>query len=70
MTFKEAVAALAQKLGVEIAVEGDACALRASAKDGTAVTIWMQDHRGLVAPRMESRHLGGGRASRPRRAAL
>jgi len=42
MTFKEAVAALAQKLGVEIAVEGDACALRASAKDGTAVTIWMQ----------------------------
>ena len=50
MTFKEAVAALAQKLGVEIAVEGDACALRASAKDGTAVTIWMQgsDERGTV----------------------
>ena len=37
MTFKEAVAALAQKLGVEIAVDGDACALRAGAKDGTSV---------------------------------
>ena len=50
MTFKDVVAALAQKLGVEIAVEGDACALRASAKDGTAVTIWMQgsDERGTV----------------------
>ena len=31
MTFKEFIAA--QKLGVEIAVEGDACALKASAKD-------------------------------------
>ena len=50
MTFKEFTAALAQKLGVEIAVEGDACALRARAKDGTSVTIWMQgcDERGTV----------------------
>ena len=62
MTFKEAVAALAQKLGVEIAVEGDACALRASAKDGTAVTIWMQgsDERGTV---------NGAHGGRPRGAA-
>jgi len=50
MTFKETIAALAQKLGVEIAVDGDACALRAGAKDGTSVTIWMQgnDARGTV----------------------
>ena len=50
MTFKETIAALAQKLGVEIAVEGDACALRATAKDGTSVTVWMQgyDERGAV----------------------
>jgi len=50
MTFKETIAALSQKLGVEIVVEGDACALRAKAKDGTSVTIWMQgyDERGAV----------------------
>ena len=50
MTFKETIAALAQKLGVEIPVEGDACALRASAKDGTSVTILMQgyDERGAA----------------------
>jgi hypothetical protein len=50
MTFKETIAALAEKLGVEIDVEGDACALRAGAKDGTSVTIWMQgyDERGAV----------------------
>jgi len=50
MTFKETIAALAQKLGVEIEVEGDACALTASAKDGTSVTVWMQgyDERGAL----------------------
>ena len=50
MTFRETIAALSHKLGVEIAVEGDACALRAKAKDGTSVTIWMQgyDERGAV----------------------
>ena len=50
MTFKETIAALAQKLGVEIEVEGDACALTAGAKDGTSVTIWMQgyDERGAM----------------------
>ena len=50
MTFKGTIAALAQKLGVEVAVEGDACALRASAKDGTSVTILMQgyDERGAA----------------------
>ena len=50
MTFKETIAALAPKLGVEIEVEGDACALTAGAKDGTSVTIWMQgyDERGAM----------------------
>ena len=50
MTFKDAIAELAQKLGVEIDGEGDACALMAKAKDGTSVTVWMQgyDERGVV----------------------
>jgi len=50
MIFKETIAALAQNLGVEIDVEGDACALSARAKDGTSVTVWMQgyDERGIV----------------------
>ena len=50
MTFKETIAALSQKLGVEISVEDDACALRAKAKDGMSVTIWMQgyDERGAL----------------------
>jgi hypothetical protein len=50
MTFRGYIAALTQKLGVEIAVAGDACALKASAKDGTSVTVWMQgyDERGAV----------------------
>lgn len=50
MTFKDTIAVLARKLGVDIALEGDACALRARAKDGTAVTVWMQgyDERGAL----------------------
>ena len=50
MTFKDTIAALAQKIGVEIDIEDDACALKAQATDGTSVTIWMQgyDERGAV----------------------
>ena len=48
MTFKETIAALSQKLGIEIAVEGGACALSAKAKDGTSVTIVDADRRGVI----------------------
>lgn len=50
MTFQDTIATLARKLGVDIAVAGDACALRATAKDGTAVTVWMEgdDNRGVL----------------------
>lgn len=50
MTFKDTIDALAQKIGVEIDIEDDACALKAQATDGTSVTIWMQgyDERGAV----------------------
>ena len=40
MTFKETIAALAQTPGVEIEVEGDACALTAGAKDGTSAILF------------------------------
>ena len=50
MTFKDTIDALAQKIGVEIDIEDDACALKAQATDGTSVTVWMQgyDERGAV----------------------
>ena len=39
MTFADVVAALSKELGIEIESEGDACAIRAGATDGTSVTV-------------------------------
>ena len=39
MTFADIVAALSKELGTEIETEGDVCAIRAGATDGSSVTV-------------------------------
>ena len=39
MTFADIVAALSKELGSEIETEGDVCAIRAGATDGSSVTV-------------------------------
>ena len=50
MTFTDFVAALSKELGTAIETEGDACAVRAGASDGSSVTVLLQgyDERGAV----------------------
>ena len=50
MIFADIVAALSKEIGVEIETEGDTCAIRAEATDGTSVTVLLQglDHCGAV----------------------
>ena len=50
MTFKEYVASLAKELGVEIAIEGDACAFSLGSAEGDKVEILLQgcDARGAL----------------------
>ena len=50
MIFADIAAALAKETGIAIETEGDACAIRAEATDGTSVTVLLQglDHCGAV----------------------
>ncbi len=50
MTFSDLVAALSKEFGMEIEIENDACAVRASAADGKSVTVLLQgfDDRGAI----------------------
>ncbi len=50
MSFAEFVAALSKELGTAIETDGESCAVRAGASDGSSVTVLMQgfDEQGTV----------------------
>jgi len=50
MTFAELVAALSKEISGEIETEGDTCAVRAGADEGSSITVLMQgfDERGAL----------------------